>query len=190
MKVGATHSWVISVLKSGSSLSWLTTHWTANNIGSIINQVYEGFPVSDITKPIVGGSRDFQGWLRNFIVFPFIFKMQITLVSQKNHSVKNTFRINKCRRGKERQIRVVNSCFQDIRFITKAQPRKIAFFTRFLRRIQLYNFDVSQIESTTRLCLLLLKRPALWLLFSSQQLFLKYLVVMIIEWLGGESAAT
>lgn len=131
MKVGATHSWVISVLKSGSSLSWLTTHWTANNIGSIINQVYEGFPVSDITKPIVRGNRDFQGWLRNFIVFPFIFKMQITLVSQKNHSVKNTFRINKCRRGKKRQIRVVNSCFQDIRFITKAQPRKIAFFTRF-----------------------------------------------------------
>lgn len=72
----------------------------------------------------------FQGWLGNLIVLPFIFKMQITLVSQKNHSVKNTFIINK-RKKRKKTHRDCNSCLLNIRFITKAQPRKIAFFTGF-----------------------------------------------------------
>jgi hypothetical protein len=57
--------------------------------------------MNDIMEYTVRSSMGFQGWRRNLIVFPFIFKMQITLVSQKNHSVKNTFRINKCEKKKD-----------------------------------------------------------------------------------------
>lgn len=96
-----------------------------------LRYISRGSPVRDIIRCTVR-SRGFQGRLGNIIVFPFIFKMQITLVSQKNHSIKNTFRINKRKKKKrEKTHQVCNSCLLNIRFITKAQPRKIAFFTGF-----------------------------------------------------------
>lgn len=115
---------------------------------SSIQWVSPSAPWSDTLR---GGS-GFQGWLGNVIVFPFIFKMQITLVSQKNHSVKNTFRINKCK--KKRTHQDCNSCLLNIRFITKAQPRKIAFLPDFEEdtAVQLRCFP----DRITLLCLVLL----------------------------------